>query len=111
MIMTRIFAGLFLALALALVQTAAASEWQYCLAPAHADHKVYLSAPFPAASALNSADSAFERTLNQAGYRHDDVQCPRADDEHSIAVMRQYAISFNQELGNAIVHLPLEKSR
>jgi hypothetical protein len=43
--------------------------------------------------------------------RHDDVQCPRADDERSILLMLQYAISFNQENGNTIVHLPFEKAR
>jgi hypothetical protein len=35
------------------------------------------------------------------------VQCPRADDEPSIAIMRQYAIRFSQNNGNIIIRLPL----
>jgi hypothetical protein len=49
--------------------------------------------------------------LDQAGLRHDVVQCPRADDERSIVMMQQYAISFSHGNGNTIVHLPLEKTR
>ena len=45
--------------------------------------------------------------LGNAGLRHDVVQCPRADDEPSIAIMRQYAIRFNQDNGNIIISLPL----
>jgi hypothetical protein len=100
-----------LALIAASPQTALATDWQYCLAPSHAEHKVYISAAFPMHGALGDADSAFERMLEQARLRHDDVQCPRADDERSILLMLQYAISFNQENGNTIVHLPFEKAR
>ena len=66
---------------------------------------------FRVRGALDDADSAFERMLEQARLRHDDVQCPRADDERSIVLMQQHAISFNQENGNTIIHLPLEKTR
>jgi len=70
-----------------------------------------MSATFPVRGVLADADSAFEQMLEQAGLRHDDVQCPRADDGRLIALMQQYAVSFNQENGNTIVHLPLEKTR
>ncbi len=93
------------------LQPTLAADWQYCLAPSHAEHKVYISATFPILGAVGDADSAFERTLDKAGLHHDDVQCPRADDERSIAMMLQYAIRFNQENGNTIIHLPLEKAR
>jgi hypothetical protein len=107
--LTKSLAGL--ALIAASPQTALATDWQYCLAPSHAEHKVYMSATFPVHGALGDADSAFERMLEQARLRHDDVQCPRSDDERSILLMLQYATSFNQENGNTIVHLPFEKAR
>jgi hypothetical protein len=89
-------------------QTALATDWQYCLAPSHLEHKIYMSGPFPVRGALSDADNVFERVLEHAGLRHDDVQCPRADDERSIVLMQQYAISFNQRFGNTIIHLPFE---
>jgi len=92
-------------------QSAFATDWQYCLAPAHAEHKVYMSATFPTHDALGNADTTFERMLDNAGLRHDDVQCPRADDERSIGLMQQHAIRLNQTSGNTIIHLPLEKKR
>jgi hypothetical protein len=100
-----------IALMVAMSQTASAADWQYCLAPSHLEHKVYMSATFLARGGLGSADSAFERMLNQASLRHDDVQCPRADDKRSIVIMRQDAITYNQKNGNTIIHLPLETSR
>jgi hypothetical protein len=108
-LLTKSLAGL--ALTAASSQAALAADWQYCVAPAHAEHKVYMSATFPVHGALGDADDAFERMLDKAGLRHDDVQCPRADDERLIVLMQQYAISFNQENGNTIVHLPFEKAR
>jgi hypothetical protein len=107
--LTKSLAGL--ALMAASSQAAMAADWQYCLAPSHAEHKVYMSATFPVRGVLADADSAFEQMLEQARLRHDDVQCPRADDKRSILLMLQYAISFNQENGNTIVHLPFEKTR
>jgi len=88
-----------------------ATDWQYCLAPSHLENKIYISKRFPVHGALSDADSAFEQMLEQAKLRHDDVQCPRADDERSIVVMQQYAIGFNRKFGNTIVHLPFEKAR
>jgi len=107
--LTKLFAGL--ALIVASSQTALATDWQYCLAPSQAEHKIYMSGAFPVRGALDHADSAFEWMLDRAGLRHDVVECPRADDERSIMMMEQYAISFNQGNGNTIVHLPLEKTR
>ena len=100
---TKVMGGF--ALTLALSQAASAVDWQYCLAPSHAEHKVYMSAPFPSDWAPGSADNALDRVLNQSGVRHDDVQCPRANDESSIIVMRQQAIGFNHLAGNEIVNL------
>lgn len=107
--LTKIVAGL--AVIAASSQTALATDWQYCLAPSEAEHKIYMSGWFQVRGALHSADSAFERVLDQAGLRHDVVQCPRADDERSIAMMEQYAISFNQKMGNTIVRVPIGQTR
>ena len=106
---TRIYAGL--ALTAASSQMATATDWQYCLAPSQAEHKIYMTGAFPVRGSLDDADNDFEQMLDQAGLRHDVVQCPRADDERSIVAMEQYAITFNQESGNIIVHLPLERTR
>lgn len=94
-----------LALMAASCQAALAADWQYCLAPSQAEHKVYMSEPFPWDGGPGGADSALDRALNRSGVRHDDVQCPRADDERSITAMRQQAINFNHLAGNEIVNL------
>jgi hypothetical protein len=109
MTLTRALASI--ALTMALPRTALAGDWQYCLAPSHAEHKVYMSAPFPAGGALATADHLFDRRLEQAGIRHDDVQCPRANGERAALVMRQHAIAFNQKLGNTIIPLRFEAER
>ena len=107
--LTKIFLGF--ALIVTSSQAALATDWQYCLAPSQEDHKTYMSGIFPARGAVYDADNAFEQMLDQGELRHDVVQCPRADDERSIIMMQQYAISFNRGNGNTIVHLPLEKMR
>jgi hypothetical protein len=50
-------------------QTALATDWQCCLAPSQAEHKIYMSGAFPVRGALYDADSAFELMLDQAGLR------------------------------------------
>src|SRR5665213_2709633 len=107
--LTKLFAGF--ALIAASSQAALATDWQYCLAPSQAEHKVYMSDPFPVRGTLEDADTAFEQTLDLAGLRHDVVQCPRADDERSIEMMQQDAISFSHGNGNTVVYLPLGKTR
>jgi len=106
MTLAKLFAGL--ALTMAVLRPALAADWQYCLAPSQTEHKIYLSPVFPVRGSLDDAGSAFELMLDRAGLPHDVVQCPRADDEQSILAMQQYAISFNRQSGNTIVHLPLE---
>jgi hypothetical protein len=93
------------ALAAALPQIALAGDWQYCLAPPHSENKIYVSTSFPARDPLNSAETAFDRMLSQARLRHDEVQCPRADDEPSINMMRQQAFGFNRGAGNTMIKL------
>ena len=102
--LTRIAAGL--ALAAVIPRIALAGDWQYCLAAAHAEHKVYISAPFPEFGAAGAADRWFTHRLEQAEIPYDDVQCPRAEDETAIMIMRRHAIGFNRHLGNTIVAIP-----
>jgi hypothetical protein len=107
--LTKISAGLILIVAS--LQSALAADWQYCLAPSKAEHKIYMSDAFPVRGTLYDADNEFEQTLDRAGLYHDVVQCPRADDEAAIVAMEQYAVTFNRKIGNVIVHLPLKKAR
>ena len=107
--LTRFLASV--ALIAAGAQTALASDWQYCLAPSQAEHKIYMSGRFPVRNSLDDADIAFELMLNQAGLRHDVIQCPRAENERAIAAMEQYAIGYNRKNGNTIIHMPLEERR
>ena len=109
MVLTTIVVGF--ALVGASAQAATGADWQYCIAPSEAEHKIYMSDWFQVRGTSHNADSAFEQALDRAGLRHDAVQCPRADDEHSIAMMEQYAISFNRKMGNTIVHVPIEQTR
>jgi hypothetical protein len=94
-----------LALILAIPQWALASDWRYCLAPSHAERKVYISPPFLATMSMDDAESQFGRRLAASGQRFDDVQCPRSDDETGALTMQQHAIVINRELGNQIINV------
>jgi hypothetical protein len=89
----------------------AINGWQYCLAPSHVEHKVYISPPFPKSAELSNTETAFAQMLLQSQIQHDDVQCPNGNDEPSISTMRQYAISFIRKVGNTIVTLSWEPSQ
>lgn len=94
--------------ALALVTALApafAGDWRYCLAPAHDQHTIYISPPFPATVSMDAAELQFGGLLRRSGLRFDAVQCPRGADEAAALAMQQHAIGVNRELGNAIVHL------
>jgi hypothetical protein len=96
---------LALALTLSIPQMAFAADWRYCLAPSHAERKVYVSPPFPATMPMDNAESQFGRRLAASGLRFDDVQCPRSDDETGALTMQQHAIVINRELGNQVINL------
>jgi hypothetical protein len=92
-------------------QTALANEWQdwqYCLAPSHAEHRIYLSAPVPKIGIVRSADAVFHEMLNKAGIPHDEVQCPMAPNKRTLLFRQRYAIRLNEEIGNATVTLNWE---
>ena len=102
--MRAILASALLTMTL-LPRQALAEDWRYCLAPSHAEHKVYMSPPFPATMSMDDAESQFGRTLSRSGLRFDDVQCPRGDGQTAALTMQQHAITVNRELGNEIINL------
>jgi hypothetical protein len=77
--------------------------WQYCLAASHADHKVYVSPPFPKMAKLNIISVAFSQRLLE--HQHEAVQCPVSKYKGSIATMREDAIGYNRKIGNTMVAL------
>jgi len=83
-------------------------DWQYCLAPSRAEHKIYLTAPIRMIGILGRADAAFHEMLNKAGIPHDDVQCPKAPNKRTLLFRQRYAIRLNGEIGNAIITLNWE---
>jgi hypothetical protein len=95
---------LALALNLLLPAIAMAEDWRYCLAPSHAEHKIYMSMPFAAAISVDAAESQFGRVLTRMGLRYDDVQCPQSDDESAALAMQRHAISINHELGIQVIN-------
>jgi hypothetical protein len=94
---------LALALTVLLPQIAAAEDWRYCLAPSHADHKIYISMPFPATMSMDAAESQFGRALAHSGLRYDDVQCPQSNSESDAFAMQRHTIGMNHELGIQII--------
>lgn len=96
---------LVLALTIAVPQLASAADWRYCLAPSHAEHKVYVTPPFSATIPMDDAESELAHSLSKSGLHYDDVQCPRSDDESSVFDMQQHAVSINRELGNQVIGL------
>lgn len=88
-----------------LPQQALADEWRYCLAPSHAEHKTYMSPPFPATLPTDDAESQFGALLAASGFHFDDVQCPRAEGQTAALTMQQHAILINRELGNEVINL------
>jgi hypothetical protein len=102
--MRALLAPALLAMTL-LPQKALAEEWRYCLAPSHAEHKIYMSPPFPATLSMDDAESQFGGLLAASGLHFDDVQCPRGNGRTAALTMQQHAITINRELGNKIINL------
>ena len=88
---------------LSLPQIAWAGDWRFCLAPAEADHKIYVTTPFPEQPATGDAEQEFRRSLSWSGLVYDVVQCPRSDDETSAQAAQRQAIDYNRRLGNRVV--------
>lgn len=96
-------AAAFLVL-LCLPMGAHALDWSYCIAPAGADHRIFISRPFPSIGPKAEAD--FDDQLARRRMRHDSVQCPRASDEAAAVIMRQHAVDVNRLWGRQVVDIP-----
>ena len=90
-------------LAITLAQTAHAGDWRYCLAPSHAERKIYVSPPFPDTVSMDEAESQFGRLLSRRGAHFDDEQCPRSNSEAGIVTMQRHAVAVNHDFGNKII--------
>ncbi len=88
---------------MAALQSAAAAEWRFCIAPAGQEHKIYMTAPFLTAKPMETMENGFHEALDRSGRRHDGVQCPTGANEQAVRVMRQHADEFNQQMGNEVV--------
>ena len=85
------------------LQSAAAAEWRFCIAPANAEHRTYITAPFLTATSMDVMESGFHQALDRADYQHDSVQCPTGATEQAVRAMRQHADDFNRLRGNEVV--------
>jgi len=88
---------------------AAAADWSFCIAPADAEKRIYISMPFP--SIGPKAESEFDDLLASRRLKHDSVQCPRADGETSALKMRQYAIDTNYKMGRQVSNIQWRPSQ
>jgi hypothetical protein len=89
--------------AIAALEPAGAAEWRFCIAPSNQDHKIYMTAPFPAGTSMEALETSFHKALEQAGHHHDSVQCPTGAGEQAVRAMRQHAREFNLQLGNEVI--------
>jgi hypothetical protein len=96
-------AGAGLIVNIAGLQFAAAAEWRFCIAPSNPEHKIYMTAPFLAATPMDAMESGFHQALDRSGRRHDGVQCPTGANEQAVRAMRQHADEFNRQMGNEVV--------
>ena len=82
---------------------AQAADWSYCVAPADAENRIYVSMPFVSVGPW--AESDFDDALAKRRLRHDAVECARADDEATAVIMRQQAIAVNRTWGRLVIDL------
>lgn len=88
---------------------ARAGDWSYCLAPDDADHRIYMSQPFP--SGGERAEGRFDDLLAQRRLRHDSVQCPRAANEDVATAMREHSVDVNLSWGRQVIDTPWDAPR
>ena len=104
--MKPVNAAITLALAMTVMrQPARAAEWSYCVAPADAQNRIYISKTFPIRVA-GAAEPGFSDALTGQGLSHDAVECARAENEATAVMMRQHAIDVNREGGRQVIDMP-----
>lgn len=100
--------GIAIVLTVIFFSIASAAEWQYCIAPANDELKIYMSGAFHTDKSSWKSDELFDRVLVRAGLHHDVVQCPRAESENAIMTMLQEAVAFNRKVGRKTVYVRWE---
>jgi hypothetical protein len=85
------------------LELALAAEWRFCIAPSNQERRIYMTAPFFAATAMEAVESAFHLALERAGHRHDSVQCPTGANEQAVRAMRQHADEFNRQMAVEVI--------
>jgi hypothetical protein len=104
--MKPIKAAMALGLAMMVLhQTARGAEWAYCIAPADAQNRIYVSNPFPV-SAAGAAEPGFDIALTEHRLPHDTVECARAENEAAAIIMRQHAVAVNRQWGRQVIDMP-----
>jgi hypothetical protein len=82
---------------------ASAAEWRFCIAPSNQERKIYITAPFFTATAMEAMEGAFHLALERSGRRHDGIQCPAGASEQAVRAMRLHADEFNRQMGIEVV--------
>jgi len=85
------------------VELAFAAEWRFCIASSNQERKIYMTAPFFAATSMEAVEGAFHLALERSGRRHDGVQCPAGANEQAIRAMRLHADEFNRQTGVEVI--------
>jgi len=85
------------------LELALAAEWRFCIAPSNQERKIYITAPFFAATAMEAMENAFHLALERSGRRHDGVQCPTGATEQAVRAMRLHADEFNRQMGIEVI--------
>ncbi len=100
--------GIAIVLTVIFFSIASAAEWQYCIAPANDELKIYMSGAFHTDESSWKSDELFDRVLVRAGLHHDVFQCPRAESENAIMTMLQEAVAFNRKVGRKTIYVRWE---
>lgn len=95
--------GAGLIMNIAVSQIALAAGWRFCIATSGRVNKIYMTDPFLTSTSMESLERDFDQLLDHLGRVHDSVQCPTGPNEQRVRTMRQYAVTFNQQAGKAIV--------
>lgn len=82
--------------------SAARAEWHFCLAADHPQRRVYITSPFSSNAPSATLDDELEAELRRQNIPHDNVQCPRADEQVDAVAMRQHAMRFNRSFGTEV---------
>ena len=66
---------------------ATAADWRYCYAAVSAQHRFYVSMPFPASpkQEMTGIETAFREALARQQINVDNAACPRGSDQSAVS--------------------------